>query len=280
MNFDFPAILVLATLATGLIWVIDAIMFAPARRERIAVANANAKLDDDTRGKIAKEPALVEISRSFFPVILIVLLLRSFLVEPFRIPSGSMMPTLVAGDFILVNKFSYGIRLPVLNKKIIELGEPKRGDVVVFRYPEDPGIDFIKRVIGLPGDHIRYRNKTVYVNGVAMKQQALGEYVGAVSPYPNIRSASLLEEDLEGYKHDILLNRGLPSGGIYAVNGDYTVPEGHYFVMGDNRDNSKDSRFWGPMPEENLVGKAFMIWMNWGSGDGWIGWDRIGESIQ
>lgn len=280
MNLDFPAILVLATFVTGLIWAIDAILFAPARRERIAVANANADLDDASRSKISKEPWLVEIARSFFPVILIVLLLRSFLVEPFRIPSGSMMPTLVAGDFILVNKFSYGIRLPVLNKKIFSLGEPERGDVVVFRYPEDPRIDFIKRVVGLPGDHIRYRNKVVYVNGVEMPQQALGEYVGAVSPYPNIRSAALLEEDLEGHEHDILINRGQPSGGMYAVNGDYTVPAGHYFVMGDNRDNSKDSRFWGPMPEENLVGKAFMIWMNWGAGDGWIGWDRIGESIQ
>jgi len=280
MNIDFPAILVLATFVTGLIWAIDALFFAPSRRRRVAAASDGADLDEATLKKVAKEPWLVEVSRSFFPVILVVLLLRSFLVEPFRIPSGSMMPTLVAGDFILVNKFTYGIRLPVLNKKVIKLGEPKRGDVVVFRYPEDPHIDFIKRVIGLPGDHIRYRNKTVYINGTPMPQQALGTYTGAVSPYPNIRSASLLEEDLEGYKHDILLNRGQPSGGIYAVSGDYIVPEGHYFVMGDNRDNSKDSRYWGPMPEQNLVGKAFMIWMNWGSGDGWIGWDRIGESIE
>ena len=276
MNMDFPTILVLATLITGAIWAIDALFFAAARRRR---ADA-AEKDPATAAKLSKEPVLVEIARSFFPVILIVLVLRSFLVEPFRIPSGSMMPTLVAGDFILVNKFTYGIRLPVINRKVIELGEPQRGDVVVFRYPVDPKTDFIKRVVGLPGDRIRYRNKTLYVNGKAMQQTSIGQYVGNVSPYPQIRSAERKIEDLNGYPHDILLNPSLPGGGMYGVNSEYIVPDGHYFVMGDNRDNSKDSRYWGPMPEENLVGRAFMIWMNWGSGDGWIGWDRIGDSIE
>lgn len=284
MNMDFPTILVLATLITGVIWAIDALLFAP-RRRRAATDTAPAK-----------EPMLVEISRSFFPVILLVLLLRSFLVEPFRIPSGSMMPTLVAGDFILVNKFTYGIRLPVINKKVIEMGEPKRGDVVVFRYPLDPKTDFIKRVVGLPGDRIRYRDKTLYVNNKPMPQLDLGPYAGKISPYPpgsaarfgqlgqsgpfaQVPRAELKQEDLEGHEHDILVNRQLPDAGMYGVNSDYVVPDGHYFVMGDNRDNSKDSRFWGPMPESNLVGKAFLIWMNWDSVDSWIGWDRIGQSI-
>ena len=279
MNLDFPTILVAATFLTGLIWGIDALFFASKRRRKLAAADGDAPLDPSSAKHLDKEPLLVEVSRSFFPVILIVLLLRSFLVEPFRIPSGSMMPTLLAGDFILVNKFAYGIRLPALNTKVWDIGEPQRGDVAVFRYPEDPSTDFIKRIVGLPGDTIRYRNKTLYINGKKMPQQLIGEYFGDVSPYPHVRSAQRREEDLEGREHDILINPGQPSGGRYAVIRDYVVPAGNYFVMGDNRDNSKDSRFWGNMPEENLVGKAFLIWMNWGADDGWIGWSRIGNSI-
>ena len=165
MNFEFQTLLVIATVITGIIWLVDALAFAPKRR---------AAAGD---GEV-KEPVLVEYSRSFFPIILIVLLLRSFLVEPFRIPSGSMMPTLLIGDFILVNKYTYGIRLPVVGKKVVEMGEPQRGDVVVFRYPQNPGIDYIKRVVGIPGDSIYYRNKILYVNDEAQKQTPLGVYTG------------------------------------------------------------------------------------------------------
>jgi len=261
MNIDFPFILVMATLITGLIWAADAWVLAPARRAASDAANP------------PREPTVVEYAKAFFPVILLVLLLRSFLVEPFRIPSGSMMPTLLVGDFILVNKYAYGIRLPVLNAKVIELGEPERGDVVVFRYPEDPTIDYIKRVVGLPGDRIAYRNKTLYVNGQPMVQEPLGTYIGTGAGVSS-SGADLRLEHLGNVEHDILVRPN--SGGI---EGSVVVPDGHYFMMGDNRDNSKDSRFFGPVPEENLVGKAFMIWMNWDSAAGGVEWSRIGERI-
>jgi signal peptidase I len=206
-------------------------------------------------------------------VILAVLLLRSFLIEPFRIPSGSMMPTLLVGDFILVNKYRYGIRLPVLNKKVYELDEPERGDVVVFRFPKDPGVDYIKRVVGVPGDHVVYRDKTLFINGEKIAQIPQGNYIGMGSGL-SMSGADLRREDLTGVKHDILV---VPK--IRGVNSDVVVPEGHYFVMGDNRDNSNDSRYWGFVPEENLVGKAFMIWMNWDSAADGVGWGRIGDSI-
>lgn len=260
MNFDFQAVMVLALLVTGVIWAVDVWWFAPRRQ---------AVTDGD---KARKEPLLVEYSRSFFPVILIVLLLRSFLVEPFRIPSASMMPTLQAGDFILVNKFSYGIRLPLLGSKIIDIGKPQRGDVVVFRYPNDPSIDYIKRVVGLPGDKISYHNDRVYINGQPAKQEYKGIYTGVGSGLP-MNGALLSIEHLDSVEHEILTVRSRRSG-----EGEYTVPEGRYFVMGDNRDNSNDSRFWGTVPEANLVGEAFMIWMNWDAVEG-IMWKRIGNSI-
>ncbi|VAW78902.1 Signal peptidase I [hydrothermal vent metagenome] len=263
MNFNFPAILVGATFATGLIWLIDAVLLAP-KRKRAAAALDSPPL---------KEPTLVEYAKSFFPVILAVLLLRSFLIEPFRIPSGSMMPTLLVGDFILVNKYAYGIRLPVLNKKVYQLGDPARGDVVVFRFPKQPSVDYIKRVIGVPGDRIAYKNKTLYINGEKIAQVPEGTYVGVGSGLSS-SGADLRREDLMGVKHDILV---VP--GIHGISTDAVVPDGHYFVMGDNRDNSNDSRYWGFVPDENLVGKAFMIWMNWDSAADGIGWDRIGDSI-
>ncbi len=257
MDFDFSFFLLAATVVTGIIW--------GGYRLWLKVS-AHPYVEE-------KEPLLVEYARSFFPIVLIVLLLRSFLVEPFRIPSGSMMPTLLIGDFILVNKYTYGIRLPVLNDKIIEIGEPERGDIIVFRFPRNPSIDYIKRVIGLPGDRVAYYNKIVYINGQPARQVSLGRYRG-VGQGSNMTGAELRLEDLFGVEHDILVRPGGPS-----AEGVYIVPEGHYFVMGDNRDNSNDSRFWGTVPEENLVGRAFFIWMNWDWQHKGIGFDRIGTIL-
>jgi signal peptidase I len=276
MSFNFPAFLVLATLVTGLIWLLDALLLAP-RRRRLAVADA------DGRVRPAPESVVVEYAKSFFPVILAVLLLRSFLVEPFRIPSGSMMPTLLVGDFILVNKFAYGLRWPVLDSKFLEIGDPQRGDVAVFRFPKDPSTDYIKRLVGVPGDTILYRNKTLYVNGAPVPQKEVGRYVGVGS---GAGQTGYLEaqEDLTGREHDILVNPmapDLPPGCRVLAFGPITVPEGHYFAMGDNRDNSNDSRCWGLVPDKNLVGKAFAIWMNWdGQRDGFpIDWGRLGTVV-
>ncbi|MET0116379.1 MAG: signal peptidase I [Sedimenticola sp.] len=275
MNFDFPAFLVAATFITGIIWLVDSLLFAEKRRQASAGGESPA----------IREPLLVEYSRSFFPIILAVLVLRSFLVEPFRIPSGSMMPTLLVGDFILVNKFSYGIKLPVINKKIIDIGEPEPGDVVVFKYPQNPQVDYIKRVVGVPGDTIGYRNKTLYVNGAPQKQDQVGIYSGTGSGAGETGSIESIE-DLNGREHNILVNPLVPDFGYgcqVLLRGPVTVPAGHYFVMGDNRDNSNDSRCWGLVPEENLVGEAFAIWMSWDSNRAWspvpIAWGRIGDGI-
>ncbi|HHJ15281.1 MAG TPA: signal peptidase I [Gammaproteobacteria bacterium] len=274
MNIDFPALLVLATLITGLIWALDAVLWAPKRKQQAAaLAMAGGTVDSEQIEEALKEPTLVEYARSFFPVILAVLLLRSFLVEPFRIPSGSMMPTLLVGDFILVNKYAYGIRLPVLNRKVIELGEPQRGDVVVFRFPQDPRVDYIKRVVGLPGDHVVYHNKTLFINGKQIPQIPQGTYIGTGSGL-TMSGTELRREALGDVKHDILIEPR-----ARGVETDTVVPEGHYFVMGDNRDHSNDSRYWGFVPDENLVGRAFMIWMNWDSAADGVGWERIGDSI-
>ena len=274
MNFDFPTILVVATLVTGLIWAVDVVIWAPKRRQQAAALGAGGShVDPGQLEATLKEPTLVEYAKSFFPVILAVLLLRSFLVEPFRIPSGSMMPTLLVGDFILVNKYTYGIRLPVVNKKIMELGEPQRGDVVVFRFPKDPSIDYIKRVVGVPGDHLVYQDKTLYINDEKVAQIPEGSYIGTGSGL-SMSGADVRSELLGDVKHDILVVNG-----VGGVSTDVVVPEGHYFVMGDNRDNSNDSRYWGFVPDGNLVGKAFMIWMNWDSAAAGVGWDRIGNSI-
>ncbi|KPJ97020.1 MAG: hypothetical protein AMJ55_00670 [Gammaproteobacteria bacterium SG8_15] len=279
MHFDFPTIMVLAVLVTGIIWALDVWLWAPKRKQSAAELNTETTQWTDEqlqqeKEKRLKEPVLVEYSRSLFPVILIVLILRSFLIEPFRIPSGSMMPTLLDGDFILVNKFAYGIRLPVINTKIIDIGEPQRGDVAVFRYPKDPSVDYIKRVIGLPGDHIVYRNKRLYINGEQMMLTDFGRY-DASGVGITMAGAQLLEEDLENKTHNILVDHDRP-----VLNMEYRVADNEYFVMGDNRDNSNDSRFWGTVPQENLVGKAFMIWMNWDSTNNGITWGRIGQSIE
>ena len=283
MHFDFPTFLVLACLLPAGIWLIDALAFAPRRRRLAAAATGNGTDVPVAQEAVYKEPVLVEYARSFFPVILVVLVLRSFLVEPFRIPSGSMMPTLLVGDFILVNKFAYGIRLPVLNRKIIETGNPKRGDVVVFRYPREPTVDYIKRVVGIPGDRINYRGKVLYVNGEPMRQTPVGVYTGVGSGARETGSFGAVE-DLTGVKHDILMHPLAPDFAPMCrvlQSGPIVVPEGHYFAMGDNRDNSNDSRCWGLVPDANLVGKAFAIWMSWDSGlDGFpIAWGRLGDTI-
>ena len=257
MDYDFSFFLVAATFVTGIVWGGYCLYLKSAHQPY----------------QLDKEPLLVEYARSFFPVVLIVLLLRSFLVEPFRIPSGSMMPTLLVGDFILVNKFSYGVRLPVLNSKIVEVGEPKRGDIVVFRFPKQPSVDYIKRVIGLPGDRIAYFDKKLYVNGQPVKHMPLGRYQG-VGQGMSMTGAEHLEEDLTGVKHSILISPGVPT-----VEDVFVVPQGQYFVMGDNRDNSNDSRYWGTVPEANLVGKAFFIWMNWDWENNGIAFNRPGTIL-
>jgi signal peptidase I len=215
--------------------------------------------------QLNKEPLLVEYGKSFFPVLFIVLVLRSFLVEPFQIPSGSMKPTLDVGDFILVNKFSYGIRLPVIDLKVIPVGDPQRGDVMVFRYPSDPNVNYIKRVVGLPGDAIRYTNdKQLFINGQLVAKQLIGSEPGTLG------SAELYNEKLGEVEHQI---RQEMSRYRAPPDHEWTVPAGHYFMMGDNRDNSNDSRYWddpnipkaelGMVPDRNIVGKAFAVWMSW-----------------
>lgn len=262
MIFDFSFILVAATLLTGLIWAVDASFFKPNRvrvaaAQRIAIANV-------------REPMLVEYARSFFPVILIVLLIRSFLFEPFRIPSDSMMPTLLDGDFIFVNKFAYGLKLPVANAKVVSIGDPQRGDVIVFRLPRDPATNYIKRLVGLPGDHVVVRGQNLYINGERVKVDMNGTYHGHGHD-----GAQLATEHLGKVDHQVLY---LPDR--YTRDYDEVVPAGHYFFMGDNRDNSRDSRFpevWF-VPERNLVGKAVRIWLNWDWPNAPI-WSRIGDPI-
>jgi len=254
---DFALILLVLLLTTGGVWLLD--RFVLARK----------------RGKDADEPWWVEYAKSFFPVILAVFFIRSFLAEPFKIPSGSMIPTLQVGDFILVNKFTYGIRLPVINRKLIQINDPQRGDVMVFRYPENPSLDYIKRVIALPGDTVEYRNKRLWINGVEQPQQANGDY-NYVETGLNFVHTEKRIESLGEHEHAILVNPERPTLRLDAVaefrgreNCIYDdemvrckVPDGHYFMMGDNRDNSRDSRYWGFVPDHQIVGKAFFIWMN------------------
>lgn len=266
MDINFPLILVVLTFATGLIWLGDR-LFLRARREASASATESGVSgvgdDPDAAQASPPEPYLVDLSRSFFPVLVIVLVLRSFLVEPFQIPSGSMLPTLEVGDFILVNKFAYGLRLPVVGTEVVELGNPERGDVMVFRYPEDGRTNYIKRVVGLPGDRIHYLNNTLTING----REVPTRFVASLPP------VALYEEQLGGVEHQIYRDIGGIAG---AGEGRWVVPEDHYFVMGDNRDNSNDSRFWGMVPDDMVVGKAFAIWMHWDSITSLPSFDRVG----
>lgn len=254
MNFDFALILVLVTFAAGLLWLLDALVFLPRRKERLELAQrqAGGELPESTVKELLRPSEWADLGRSMFPVLLVVLLLRSFLYEPFQIPSGSMLPTLKIGDYILVNKFDYGLRLPVLNTKILNVGEPKRGDVVVFKYPKNPSVNYIKRIVGLPGDVVSYHNKVVSINGKPQGQELIAEIP------PSQPDRLLVDETLGSVKHNIYREVRAPT-----VEGEWTVPPGHYFVMGDNRDNSNDSRYWGFVPEHLLVGKAVAVWMHW-----------------
>ena len=252
---NFALILFIFVIITGIVWCIDHFW---ARKRRPADA---------------PDPWWVEYGGTFFPVILAVFLLRSFLVEPFKIPSGSMIPTLQVGDFILVNKYAYGIRLPVANKKVVSVGSPQRGDVMVFRYPENPSLDYIKRVVGLPGYRIVSQDKRLSINGQIVPVSRVGDYLNAERLYYTPR----FMETLGSVQHEILIETDAPSFVTQATQFPFrdkchynssgvvcVVPPDHYFVMGDNRDNSQDSRFWGFVPDENIVGKAFFIWFNFG----------------
>ncbi|MFN7779063.1 MAG: signal peptidase I [Betaproteobacteria bacterium] len=291
---NFALILFVLTVVTGVLWVLDVLWWAKARR---AAAAAELKRFDELNARTvaAGEPAVLreraalehrlsarpwylEYTASFFPVILLVFVLRSFLFEPFRIPSGSMLPTLEVGDLILVNKYNYGVRLPVLNKKVVPLGDPRRGDVVVFRYPPDPSQDYIKRVVGLPGDVVETDGRTLLLNGKPAPLAPLDRYVEP----DGIHAFKQFREQLDTVAHRIIQSDGVltampplrlaehthPQACEYGATWmRCTVPAGHYFVMGDNRDNSQDSRFWGFVPDENIVGRAFLVWMAF---KGWV----------
>ncbi|AMO78289.1 MULTISPECIES: signal peptidase I [Pseudomonas] len=266
MTLNFPLLLVIAVALCGALALVDLVLFAPRRRAAISAYQGSVtEPDPEVLDKLNKEPVLIEYGKSFFPVLFIVLVLRSFLVEPFQIPSGSMKPTLEVGDFILVNKFAYGIRLPVLDAKVIPVGDPQRGDVMVFRYPSDPNINYIKRVVGVPGDRIRYTSdKRLYVNDQLVAEQLIGEEPGSLG------SVTLYQEKLGEAEH--LIRKEMTRYRVEPGK-EWTVPAGHYFMMGDNRDNSNDSRYWndpkipkellGMVPDRNIVGKAFAVWMSW-----------------
>ena len=264
-----------------LVWVVMTLGIEPALAIASLVSGVVWLAYRLVKGKSTEKlPTTIEYARSFFPIFLIVLLLRAFLVEPFRIPSGSMMPTLLVGDFILVNKFTYGIRMPVTKTKLIEIGEPDRGDIVVFRWPVNPRLDYIKRVVGLPGDRIRYQNKTLFINGKPMRIEIDGQYQPEGS---GMRALGFVEgrEQLGDVEHDVLINpiaADFSPSCRFLGHREVTVPEGHYLMVGDNRDDSNDGRCWGFVPEENLVGKAFFVWLSsdW-QRSGFLALDRIGS---
>ena len=276
MDINLPLILMVAVAVSGIIWLLDVLIWSKPRKAAVAAVEGEIQaLPEEERKQdkgyltaiaaAAKEPALVEYSKSFFPILAIVFVLRSFLIEPFKIPSESMVPTLEVGDFIAVNKFAYGIRLPVFRNKIINISDPKRGDVVVFFPPHEERY-FIKRLIGLPGDEVRYKDNVLYVNGVRMEQELIANDVKKRSGNPCWgQPYQLLNENL-GKKTHIM--RKCPPSGRAWNDVVWNVPEGHYFMMGDNRDNSLDSRAWPDpfVPDKNIVGKAFAIWMHWSDG--------------
>ncbi len=287
---NFALLLFLATLVTGVYWLAERFHFLPARQKAAALMEAQAvqrrqellkmgitQVDTDTtpaRAAVLAQPWWLDWTAGLFPVILAVFLLRSFLFEPFKIPSGSMIPTLWIGDLILVNKFHYGLRLPVLNTKITEGTQPMRGDVMVFRYPPKPSLDYIKRVVGVPGDEVAYINKRLTINGQVMPTAAVPEFFDE----DVMRYFKQYEETFGERRHRVLTDDDRPGfvpgadsfpfkeNCRYSAEGVVCkVPAGHYFMMGDNRDNSLDSRYWGFVPDKNIVGRAFFVWMNFGS---------------
>lgn len=249
---NFALVLLVLSVLSGLVYLIDILYWEKKRSPQ------------------QKPGKIIEYSRSFFPVFFLVLLLRSFLIEPFRIPSGSLEPTLLVGDFLAVNKFSYGFRLPVWDKKIISVSNPKSGEIAVFRWPPNPTYDYIKRVIGVPGDKIAYRNKVLSINGQEMKQT----FVEYTTDESSGRAVAKYRETLNGVTHDIYVRPD-----VAATDFEVVVPEGSYFMMGDNRDDSADSRYWGFVSDEYLRGKALLVWMSWNNNLGSIRWSRIGRFI-
>ncbi len=274
MDINLPLILLIAVTVTGVVWLLDIFVISKPRKAVIRSVNAKyAHLTEEEKassevyqGALAdapKEPLIVEYSKSFFPLLAIVFALRSFLIEPFQIPSESMVPTLQVGDFIAVNKYAYGIRLPVIQTKIIEIGQPQRGDVVVF-FPPHENRYFIKRLIGLPGDTVRYSNNVLYINGEEIEQELIG-YDDEEPSGACWASFALYQEKFGEETHTA---RKCVEPTPLGREGSWKVPDGHYFMMGDNRDNSLDSRAWDDpfVPDKNIVGKAFAIWMHWNGG--------------
>lgn len=258
MSFDFERIITYLTILAGLLALFDMVFLA---RKRVA--------------KGTKIPVVFEYARSFFPILLIVLIIRSFLYEPFRIPSGSLKPTLQVGDFIVVNKYDYGLRLPVLHNKIYNVGVPKVGDIMVFHFPDDPSTYVIKRVIGVPGDQISYIDKVLYINGSKMTQAYVGNATDSDTSGQYTWPVIQLKENLNGIVHDIYQRPDVPADNFYNV----VVPANQYFVMGDNRDDSRDSRYWGFVPDEDITGKAVRIWLSWDNTHTNIRWNRFGSFI-
>jgi signal peptidase I len=257
ITIDFPLILTALVLVTGLICLIDALFFAKKRSES---------------GE--KKSILIEYARSFFPVLLIVWVVRSFIVQPYRVPTGSLEPTIMPGDFIIVKQYAYGLRFPVTNTKMMATGEPKRGDIILF-WPPDHSDVFVKRLVGLPGDHIVYKNKTLSINGKEMPQTSIEKTYDTLEDGRKV-PVEKKQEDLMGIKHDIYLQMNNSNN---QNDVDVTVPAGHYFMMGDNRDDSADSRVWGFVPDKDLIGQAFGVWMSWDNEHARIRWDRIGKAL-
>lgn len=287
---NFSVLLFLATVVTGIYWFAERFYFLPERQRAVAALESDAvkrraeldrlgikQVDDNTlgaRSRLIMQPWWLDWTAGLFPVIIAVFLLRSFLFEPFKIPSGSMIPTLLVNDLILVNKFHYGVRLPVVNKKVFDNHSPQRGDVMVFRYPPKPSLDYIKRVVGVPGDEVAYLNKQLSINGKPLPKTALPDFFDGDS----LRYAKQFQETNSDRTYRLLNDEDRPAfvagadNFAFRENCRYStegvvckVPAGHYFMMGDNRDNSLDSRYWGFVPEENIVGKAFFVWMNFGN---------------
>lgn len=258
IHFNFPFILTLLVLLSGIISLVDFLVFSK-RRQAVA----------------SKMPYIIELSRSFFPALLLVWIIRSFIIQPYRVPTGSLEPTVLPGDFLAVKQYSYGLRIPVGNQKIYNVGEPKRGDIALFYYPADTSKPFVKRVIGLPGDHIVYKNKTLTINGEEMRQQYLGKALN-IEQDGGVSDVDQKIESLNGINHSIFVKSEIQD----PVDIDVVVPEGYYYMMGDNRDDSSDSRAWGFVPERYLIGKAFGIWMSWDSMAHSVRWQRIGTALK